>query len=93
METTGVFEPDARTKKANLSRLSGGIEPPRRTMSKSPTLNHSIASHIELVQVTKYPADCHLRRSASVEGESRPTARMAVEYIITSKCRKMHVHS
>jgi hypothetical protein len=84
-EITGALDPEARSKKVNRSRLSAGIDPPRRTKSKSPTRNHSIASRIELVQVTKYPADCHFRRSASLFGESRPTARMVVEHIISSR--------
>lgn len=57
-ETTGVREPIARIKKVNLSRLSVGMEWPRRTRSKSPSLMWPIASLIDPVDVTKYPADC-----------------------------------
>jgi hypothetical protein len=85
IETTGVSDPDARIKKVNLARLSKGIDAPRRTKSNSPTRVHSIASRIELVQVTKYPADCHFRQSISVSGETMPTARIEVGDIVPSK--------
>jgi hypothetical protein len=56
--TTGVREPDARIKNVSLSLLSAGIERPRRTRSKSPSLKCAMASLIDPADVTKHPADC-----------------------------------
>jgi hypothetical protein len=58
IETTGVREPDARIRKVNLSLLSVGMEWPRRTRSKSPSLIWAIASLIDPVDVKMNPADC-----------------------------------
>ena len=58
MQTTGVREPIARTRNANRSLLSVGMAFPRSTRSKSPSLIWTIASLIDPVEVTMYPADC-----------------------------------
>jgi hypothetical protein len=57
IEITGVREPVARIRNVNLSRLSDGMEWPRRTRSKSPSLMWPIASLIDPVDVTMNPAD------------------------------------
>jgi hypothetical protein len=56
--TTGFRERDARIKNASLSLLSAGIELPRRTISKSPSLKREMASLIDPANVTEYPGDC-----------------------------------
>ncbi|MGB7742504.1 MAG: hypothetical protein WBL41_07070, partial [Terracidiphilus sp.] len=56
--TTGIREPDARIKNVSLSLLSAGIDRPRSTRSKSPSLKWAMASLIDQADVTKYPEDC-----------------------------------
>lgn len=85
IETTGVREPIARIRKVNLSRLLVGMEWPRRTRSKSPSLMWSIASLIDPVDVTMNPADCQSELCPARSDESRPTARTTVRDVMTSR--------